>query len=184
MSNPNTLPMKPSEHASKMGLILGGYMCLAYSCFMFVPTIPILAVFVLTMLLLTPLISYRLGKSYRGLFSQDQPYSFALAWAHGTQMFVCAAIILLIPGYLYYTKVLPEQLPYIELIMEDFYKQDPQAREILTKMYQGDPIEVIGQLTSRDRLWLNLWSMFSSVVFWGSIVSLVNALLLKRKKLV
>lgn len=179
--NPTIIPITPGRHAAQMGLILGAYMSLTSVLFMYIPSVPLLGLAFVLAFVCTPILSYRLGLRYRALFPSEAPYPFVLAWSHSTQMFVFGAIVMLVPCYLYYTTILPSQLPAIEAMLEASYKASPQSRAMWTEIYQGEPISVISKLTSRANLWANMWSSFSTTVFLGAIVSLVNACILRRK---
>lgn len=186
MENPNNrriiiLPMSPAKHAAQMGLKLGGYLLLVYLIWMYIPSIPLLIFLYILGLLATPIVAYRLGRKYRDFFPQEAPYPFAIAWAHGSQMFFFASIILLLPMYYYYTSALPSQIPTIEQMLALMYKQNPASKALLQQMYGTNPLDIIYKLTDRENLWMNLWTGFSSNIFLGAIVSVFNAFILRRK---
>lgn len=174
------LPMGPGRHAAKMGLILGGYLSLIHMMWMYSPSIPILWLPYLLGLLFTPVVAYFLGRRFRDFFPEEAPYPFVIAWAHGVQMFLFAGIILLLPNYFYFTSALPQQIPAMEQMLEQVYRNTPEAKPLLHQVYGGNPIDLFYAVTSRDKLWGNLWSGFSMTVFLGSIISVVNALILRR----
>lgn len=175
-----TLPISPARHAAQMGLILGAFHTIIYGMWMYTPSYPVLILPCCLGGLLSPVLAYRLGLRFRNLFPEDQPYPFIIAWAHMAQMYMFAGLILLLPMYFYLTQALPEQLPAIEAMLEQLYQQVPDSRTFLSQLYQGDPMDAITRILSRDKLLSNLWAGFSSNVFWGAIVSLINALILKR----
>lgn len=174
------LPMSPARHAAKMGLTLGGYLSLVHMMWMYSPSIPILALPYLVGLLFTPVVAYFLGRRFRDFFPEEAPYPFVIAWSHGVQMFLFAGIILLLPNYFYFTSALPAQIPAIEAMLEQIYRTSPESKALLQQVYGSNPIDFIYAITSRDKLWGNLWSGFSTTVFLGSIISVVNALILRR----
>lgn len=185
MENPNNrqiiiLPMSPAKHAAQMGLKLGGYLLLLYLLWMYTPSIPLLSFPYILGLLATPIVAYRLGRRYRDFFPAEAPYPFAIAWAHGSQMFLFASIILLLPMYYYFTSALPSQIPTIQQMLETLYQQNPASKALLEQMYGGNPIDLIYKVTDRENLWMNLWTGFSSNIFLGAIVSVLNAFLLRR----
>lgn len=172
--------MSPQRHAARMGLKLGGYLLLVYMSFMYIPSIPTLGLVCLIGLLATPIVAYKLGKSYRDYFPEEAPYPFALAWSHGVQMFLFAGIILLLPTYLYYTKVLPSQMPHIENMFSMAFTQSPALKQMFYTRYGGNPIDQMYKILDHSALWLNLWSGFSTTIFLGAIVSVFTALVLRR----
>lgn len=176
----NKARISPLKHAAQMGLQLGGFLMLIYIAWMYTPSHPILGLFSLIGLIGTPFYAYRLGLRFRNLIPSDVPYPFAIAWSHGTQMFIFAGIILLLPTYYYYTSVLPEQLPVLESILSVVYQRNPGLKATLYAAYGGDPLALISGLAGREHIWGLLWSGFSNTVFLGAIVSLINALILKR----
>lgn len=182
MSEPKIIiiPMSPQKHAARMGLKLGGYLLLVYLCFMYIPTFPLLSLVYLLGLLATPIVVYKLGKSYRDYFPEEAPYPFALAWSHGVQMFLFAGIILLLPTYYYYTQALPSQLPIIEGMLTTAFKQSPELKQMIYASYGGNPIDQMYKILDRGALLGNLWSGFSMTIFLGAIVSVFTALVLRR----
>lgn len=153
---------------------------LVYIAGMYTPSYPFLVLFFLLGLIGTPFYAYRLGLRFRALIPEEHPYPFALAWSHGTQMFIFAGIILLLPTYYYYTAVLPAQLPVLESMLSVVYQRNPELKTTLYTAYGGDPLALISGLAGREHIWGLLWSGFSNTVFLGAIVSLINALILKR----
>lgn len=176
----NNVRISPLQHAAQMGLKLGGYLMLVYIAWMYTPSYPFLALFFLLGLIGTPFYAYRLGLRFRALVPEELPYPFAVAWSHGTQMFIFAGIILLLPTYYYYTSALPAQLPTLEKMLTAVYETNPELKTTLYTAYGGDPIALISVLTDREHIWGLLWSSFSNTVFLGAIVSLINAFILKR----
>lgn len=175
------IPISPARHAAQMGLILGGYLSCIYIFFMYTPSYPLLSLAFFGGLLGLPFVAYFLGRKFRDVFPREVAYPFVIGWSHGVQMFVFAGAILLVPQYFYYTQVLPKQIPHIEQMLNQLYGQSPESRELLRELYGQDPIELLQTLTGRSKLLANLWSGFSSTVFLGALVSLINALILKRK---
>lgn len=176
-----TIPVSPARHAAQMGLILGGYLSLMFVCVMYSIYFPLLSLLALVLLLGVPFVAYRLGRSFRNLFPPNAPYPFILAWSHSAQMFLFGGIVLLLPAYYYFTQELPRQIPIMEGIFAQMYKQSPEIKTMLRELYGKDPMDLFRELIDRDGLWLRIWSTYSSTVFWGAMVSLINALFLKRK---
>lgn len=176
-SSPSATPIK---YAAQSGLILGGYMVLCYSFWMFTPSYPLLIFPYIISLLLTPLVSFIQTRNYRDKVRGGKPFPFALAWAYGTQSFIFASIVLMLPAYIYYAKALPSQLPALETLLQEVYRQSPEVKGIFRQMYGGDPIDVLYNWLGNSSVWLNVWNTFSTSIFLGALASIVNALILKR----
>lgn len=177
-----TQPTTPMQYASRAGMILGIYFVLKYFAMMYwIPYMSLSLVYFFATLLV-PVVAYRLTRSYRQSVAPTGVFSFARAWSFGTLTFFFASIIVLIPHYIYYTRLLPDQFPLLEGYMNTFFSQQPEIYRTYKDLLGGaEPVEVIRQTMLGTSIAARLFSDVANNVFWGTILSLINAALLSRR---
>lgn len=171
----------PLRHAARAGLILGLYFVFKYFLLMYTPSMPVLGIIYLFATLAVPFVAYRLTASYRALFPERIGFPISIGWSHGVMLYAFASILVLPSHYYFYTSALPSQIPALEELMQQSYSQSPDMKPLLISLYGGEPIEMLRNWLSSLNVFSRLWSDFGTNVFWGSILSLVNALILRRK---
>lgn len=180
MASETPLIVSPLRSAAQAGLVLGGYISLTYYLWMFSPSYPLLIFLFVLGLLGTPFVAFRLMRRYRERLPRQLPFRFPIAWAYGTQTFVFAGIILLLPSYYYFVDILPGQLPHIEQMLAEVYRQNPSVQPLFRDLYGGEPMDMIYKWLQNTSVWAYLWSNFSTTVTLGAALSVVNALILRR----
>lgn len=143
---------------------------------------PLLYVVFFVATLAVPFVAYRLTRSY-GVRLRQSGYtlSYGMAWSHGAMLYLFASIILLLPQYMFYSRMLPEQLQILEGMMSAQYAQTPTLKDMMTQLYGMDPLELFKQILSIP-VANRLISSLSNNVLVGALLSLINAYLLTRKK--
>lgn len=180
MSDMQTLPT-PMRHAARAALVLGLFMCVRFAMYMYMLTMPVLALGYLLMTLAVPFVAYRLTRSYRDMLPSQIGFPVPIAWSHGTLLFFFASILLLLPYYYYYSVALPEQIPVFEAQMAHLYAQAPELRAAVEQAFGGSPVALLRTLLAQNSIGSLLWSGLGTTLFFGSIVSLINAFILRRR---
>lgn len=177
-----TSQISPMQYASRAGIVLGLYFVLKYFALMFSIVYMELALVYFIATLLVPLVAYRLVRGYRQAIVPTGAFSFAQAWSFGTLTFFFASIIVLLPHYIYYSRVLPMQFPILEEQMNSFFAQQPEVYRLYRELLSGaEPIEVVRKTLLTGSVFHRLFFDLANNVFWGSIISLVNAVILSRR---
>lgn len=177
-----TGPISPIKYASRAGILLGGYFVLKYLALMYwIPNMELALVYFITTLLV-PVIAYRLMRTYRQSVAPMGSFRFTQAWSFGTLTFFFASIIVLVPHYIYYTRMLPEQFPLLEETLRSYFSQEPAVYQVYRDLLRGaEPIQVIREMMLGLPVSERLISDIANNVFCGAIVSLINAGLLSRR---
>lgn len=172
------------RHAARAGLLLGLYFVLKYFCLMYAFSMPGLILLYIVATLLVPVLAYRLTRQYRALIPAQYGFPMSLAWAHGVQLYAFASLVVLIPHYIFYTSILPDQLPAMEALLKDSMAQDPQMRALVEGMLQGQlPTDIIRSFLSETSTFAKLWNDLGNNLMAGCVLSLINALILRRPPL-
>lgn len=175
-------PLTPMRHATKMGLYLGLFFIAKYLCVMYTLEYPLLFLVYLVATLAVPFIAYRYTRLYRDSFPERIGFPMLVAWSHGLYLYLFATILVLIPHYIYYSAILPEQIVYIERSFTEAYAQNPKLQELFAPLFGGLSVgEYLRQWLAETSVGRMLWSDFSTNIFFGSILSLINAAILRRK---
>lgn len=170
------------QHAARAGQLLGLLFVIKYFFMMYSMEVPVLSLFFGIGTIAVPFVAYRLTRSYRDLLPADSPFPLSIAWAHGVFLYLFATLIVLIPHYYFYTSVFPEQIPVLEARMQEALTQAPQNRVFVEQLLGGQTIgEVLRSWLVSTSTFEKLWRDFSTNLFWGSIFSLINALILRRR---
>lgn len=170
----------PVRHAVRFGLLLGLYFVVKYICFMYALSIPLLGVIYLVATLFVPYWAYQSTKNYSHILPNRETISLSVWWAHGTLLYAFATIIVLPTHYYFYTEALPNQLPLVAHELEALYNQAPELRTTFADLYGGAPMEVLQTCGNSYSVGRRLWMDFISNIFWGSLLSLISAILLHR----
>ncbi len=171
----------PLRHAASLGIFLGLFFALKYLCFMYSLEYPLLIFPFIVGTLLVPFFAYSLTKVYRELYFQGKAFKFSVAWVHGTWLYLFSTIIMLLPVYIFYTRVLPDALPLLQQSFEEVYALAPQLKEQFFQGFGDDPINVIAKYTSSEYMLDNLLSCLNRNFIAGALLSLINAAILQRK---
>lgn len=170
------------RHAARVGIMLGLLFIIKYICLMYSLTVPALAFLYAIGTAAVPFVAYRLTRSYRELIPASIGFPLPIAWAHGVFLYLFASLLVMLPHYIFYTDLLPSQLPALELRLQAEYREVPQMKALVEQMLGGNsPIEVIKLWLSSTSTASKLWNDFSSNLFWGSLLSLLNAFILRRR---
>lgn len=170
----------PLRHAARFGLILGLYFVFKYICFMYSLSIPLLGLIYLVATMLVPFLAYRITRNYRSMLSAETAFPLMVGWAHGTLLYAFASIVVLLAHYYFYAEALPSQLSQIEYTLNTLYGQVPNMHSVLTDLYGGEPIAILKAWVSSYSIPSLLWADLNANLFWGALLSLVNATLLRR----
>lgn len=170
------------QHAARAGQLLGLLFIIKYFFVMYSIEVPALSLLFAVGTVAVPFVAYRLTRSYRDLLPERTPFPLAIAWAHGVFLYLFATLLVLIPHYIFYTSVLPEQISVLETRMQEVYAQAPQNQAVMEQLLGGQTIgEVLRSWLVGTSIFEKLWRDFSNNLFWGAIFSFINALLLRRK---
>lgn len=180
MSELTQIP-SPLRHAARAALVLGLFMCVRFMTYMYILSMPMLSLVYLALTVAVPVVAFRLTRTYRTLFPERIGFPTAVAWSHGTMLFFFASILLLIPYYIYYTSVLPSQIPVLETQLNEIYRTTPEMRSLLESSFGGSPVEMLKTFLATNSIGRLLWSDFGMNLFFGSIIALINAFILRRK---
>ncbi len=175
----NLIP-SPFKDASRLGIYLGLFFALKFLCIIFFLDFPLLVPVFLGATLIVPFISYRLTKSYRERYFVDKPFSFRLAWVHGTWLYFFATIVLLLPVYYFYTRTLPEAIPVFQQNFDELYALKSEMKEQVFSLFQGDPMDQVRLYVSSDHLFENLLGCVTRNFVVGGLLSIINAYFLRR----
>ncbi len=169
------------QHAARAGQMLGLLFIVKYFCLMYSLEVPGLLYLFVFGTVAVPFVAYRLTRSYRDALPAEAPFPVMIAWAHGVFLYLFATLLVLIPHYLFYTDVFPEQIPLLEARLEEAYLGDPRRKIMMDRLLGGQGLGdfLRGWLASTSTF-EKLWRDFSVNLFWGSLLSLVNALFLRR----
>ncbi len=171
----------PLRHAASSGIFLGLFFALKYLCFMYSLEYPLLIFPFIIGTLLVPFFAFSFTRLYRELYFQNKPFKFSVAWVHGTWLYLFSTIIMLLPVYMFYSRVLPDALPILKQSFEEAYALAPQLKEQLFNAFGEDPMSVIAKYTSSEYMLDNLLSCLNRNFIAGALLSLINAAILQRK---
>lgn len=177
-----TRDLLPSTHAARAGVGLGLYFMLKYTCIMYALEYPMLIFVFILATIAVPFVAYRLTLDYGTRLGQaGVQLNFRLAWSHGTMLYFFASIMLLLPQYLFFTRILPEQIPLLEEMSRQMYEQAPGAKEMLLQIYGAEPADMLRESLQTPIL-ARLIGSLSNNVLVGALLSLINAAILSRKQ--
>ncbi len=171
----------PLRHAASAGILLGLFFALKFLCVMYSIEYPLLIFPFIIGTLFVPFIAYSLTRAYREIYFQGKEFKFSIAWVHGTWLYLFATIIMLLPVYIFFTRVLPDALPQLQQYFEETYTQMPQLKEQALRSFGQDPISLISKYTSSEYILDNLLSCLNRNFITGALLSLINAAILQRK---
>lgn len=170
------------QHAARAGQLLGLLFVVKYFFMMYSMEVPVLLLLFVLGTIAVPFVAYRLTRSYRDLLPEESPFPLSIAWAHGVFLYLFATLIVLIPHYFFYTSVFPEQIPILDARIQEALAQAPQNRAFIEQFLGGQTVgEVLQGWLASTSTFEKLWRDFSTNLFWGSIFSLINALILRRR---
>lgn len=176
-----TTEKNPPRNVARAGMILGGYLSLVHILYMYVLTVPLMSLLFLLGFLGVPYVLYRLMWSLKQSWSQETALPMTYVWAYGAQAFTLASIVLMLPCYYYYRHLLPMQIPIFEQLLQTLTMQSPEMKQQVELFYGGNPGDMLYKLLSEVSVWSYLWTIFSTSIFIGGIMSFVNTLIIKYK---
>ncbi len=171
----------PLRDAARAGLLLGLFFALKYLCFMYSIEYPLLLLLFAVGTLLVPFFAYSFTKVYRELYFQGKEFKFRVAWVHGTWLYLFSTLIMLLPVYIFYSRVLPDALPILQQSFEQLYAQAPELKAYFVELLGEEPIATIAKSTSSEYMLQNLLACLNRNFIAGALLSLINAAILQRK---
>lgn len=173
--------LMPTIDAARAGVVLGLYFAVKYLCLMYGLYFPLLYLIFFIATLAVPFVAYRMTKGYGARLAQvGYMINFRMAWAHGTMLYFFASIILLLPQYMFFTRMYPEQIQMLQELLQARYAEMPGLEGTLHSLYGVDPIEVLRE-SLQIPIFNRLLSSLSNNVVVGAILSLINAAIISRK---
>lgn len=168
----------PLQDAAKAGLSLGLFFVLKYFCMMYALEYPWLIILYMGGTVAVPFVVFGLTRRYRASLPGAMAFPVSVGWSHGVFLYLFASLIVLIPHYMFYTSILPDQLP----LLDKHIGVDPTLYKQMFAPIFGDkmPAEVVRLWLYETTLGEKLWGDFSTNLFWGSLLSLINGFLLRR----
>lgn len=155
------------------GLLFGAYWVLKYLCLMAIFAAPMMAFLYLILTLMVPFLAYYLTKRYRNTFPPGSRFSFMHGFRYSIMLYLFAALIVSIPHFIFYSRILPANMDLIMAQME-------QMSSILDQMYGSDWREIMSNAFNVKPAY-RVGSDISTNVFWGIVFSIPVGLILKRK---
>lgn len=179
---PMQQPQSPTLlYASRAGIVFGLYFAIKYLALMYMIPHPGLSLAFLLGTLFVPFLAYRLTKSYREIIAPVGDFSFRDGWVFGVLIYLFASIVVLIPHYIFYTRLLPEQFPILAEKLSEIYAQLPEIYQQHQLLLGGEPLEIMTEQMQQLPVGRMLVADVLNNVFLGSLLSLINAALLRRK---
>lgn len=160
-------------HSSRWGLLFGLYWAAKYVAVLLAFDFPFLMFVYVLATIAVPFIGYVYTKRYRDAVAPEGGFSFMHAWQYGSLLYLFASIIVSLPHYFFYQRVLPAKLPDYLLDMKE------QVGSLLT----NDNWQLIEQAASQVLTVSPMMQVMNDIttnVFWGMLFSFLIAFILKR----
>lgn len=169
MQQPNLLEDRSGlyHHAAKSGLVFGLFWIIKYLCVFGIFRMPLfMGLIYMGLTIYVPFMAYSLTKKYRDSLSSER-FSFSHGWLFGILLYFFASILVTIPHFIFYSYILPSNLPQILDQMRSVGFDKTLLRAIETSMNEISPIKrALGDISNNT--------------IWGIVFSLPVAILLKR----
>lgn len=170
-------------HSAHAGLYLGLYFILKYFCVFYTLRFPLLGMLYLLLTAVVPFVVYRQIRNYRDrVVSPRSSFSVFHGWQYGMSLFIFASILVSVSHYYYHAFFLPDQMIAFSAQIDQTLRQ-PGIRELMLQMTGGKDWNTILQEFMAVKPISRVWNDLSMNVFWGAIVSIICALILRRPAL-
>lgn len=167
-------------HSAHAGLYLGLFFILKYFCVFYTLRFPLLGVLYMLLTAAVPFVVYRQIRSYRNrIVSPQSRFSVFHGWQYGMSLFIFASVLVSVSHYYYHAFLLPSQMTAFSAQIEQTLRQ-PGMRELMLQITGGKDWNTILQEFLAIKPISRVWNDISMNVFWGAIVSVICALILRR----
>lgn len=158
------------------GAWLGLYLVLRFVCSVAGTVSPLFDAVALVMFALTPIVLYYLMLQYHR--HNNYVSGFSLLWMMGIMLFFFASLICAIPEYVFYQYIDPD---YIANAMSQSVKLIEELGLMQNDETYNQMRQLISEGTTPTALQMIMSSMWSNV-FFGSLISILVALFVTRRK--